>query len=479
MTRQVYVPRVYQTPGTLHLLGHDRCALWGGMGVGKTSMVMTALDALYLAGESQPTLVLGPLRVARKVWINETQKWEHLRNIEVSPIIGSVDERLAAMKVDASIYTTNYENLEWLINHWGDRWPYRTVVADEATRLKGMRLAFRTSKKGKEFLAGQGTKRAGALGRIAHSKIKRFWELTGTPAPNGLIDLWGQIWFLDAGRRLGRTMDAFKQRWFVKSYDGYGSTPHSFAGAQIHAAIADICLTIEGKDYFDLREPVVNNIYVDLPPKARNLYRDMENDMFIQLETHSAEAFGAAARTIKCLQLASGSVYVDPNAEDETSGTKEWKEVHNAKLEALESVVEELNGAALLVCYEFRSDLARLQKAFPKGRVLKTQADEDDFKAGKFQVLFLHPASGGHGIDGFQNVCCNICFFSHSWNLEQNLQVIERIGPVRQMQAGFDRHVTIHNLIARDTVDELVRERIESKRAVQDILLDAMKTRRK
>lgn len=478
MTRQVYVPKVYQGPGTAHLLEHDRCALWAGMGTGKTSIVLTALDALYLAGETQPTLVVGPLRVARSVWANEVRKWEHLRDLSVVPIIGSEKDRLVAMRQDAPIYTTNYENLESLLEYWGERWPYRTVVLDEATRVKGVRLSFRTSTKGKEFIAGQGTKRAGALARIAHSKIKRIWELTGTPAPNGLVDLWGQIWFLDAGRRLGRNITDFKKRWFVKSEGEYGSHPSEYAEKQIYAALADICLTIEGKDYFDLREPVINNVYVDLPPKARRLYQEMERDMFIQLETHSAEAFNAAAKTQKLLQLACGAVYVDPLAEDDSSPrSKEWKEVHDEKLQALDSIVSELNGAQVLVVYEFRSDLARLRKAFPKARVLDTQQDEDDFKAGKFQVLLLHAASGGHGIDGFQNVCADICFFGHNWNLEQRLQVVERIGPVRQSQAGFDRHITIHNILARDTVDEVVLARIASKRSVQDLLLDAMKRR--
>lgn len=474
----IFVPRPWQVPMLDHVLAHERCALWAGMGLGKSVVALTLLEALYLGGESHPTLILGPLRVARKVWSTEVRKWDHLAGLAVVPIIGSEKERLAALRHDAPIYTTNYDNLVWLIEHWGDRWPYRTVIADEATRLKSNRISFRTSSKGKVFLAGQGGKRAAALSRVAHTHVRRFIELTGTPAPNGLVDLWGAVWYLDRGARLGRTFDAFKQRWFQKSYDGYGVVPLAHAEGQIHTALADICLTIDGKDWFDLKKPIVNDVYVDLPVKARKLYREMEKEMFIQIGQHSAEAFNAAARTQKTLQLASGAVYIDPVDGEASSRVKAWAHVHDEKILALESIIAETAGAPLIVCYEFKSDLARLLAAFPKGRALKTTQDEDDFKAGKIPLLFLHPASAGHGLDGLQYACNNIVFFSVNWNLELHMQVIERVGPVRQMQAGFDRPVFVHRILARDTIDELVLERLDKKREVQDILLDALNRRR-
>lgn len=460
-----------------HVMAHDRCALWAGMGLGKTPVVLTLLEALYgIGGETQPTLILGPLRVARKVWSDEVRKWDHLAGLSVVPIIGSEKERLAALRYDAPIYTTNYDNLVWLIEHWGDCWPYRTVIADESDYIKGHRISFRVSTTGKQFLAGQGAKRASALAKIAHTHVRRFIELTGTPAPNGLVDLWGQLWYLDKGQRLGRTFDAFRQRWFEKSYDGYGSVARGHANTEIHAAVKDLCLTIDGKDWFDLAKPIVNNVYVKLNSKARKLYRDMEKEMFVQLEQHSAEALNAAARTQKCLQLANGAIYLDPDVDsDDNPKAKKWARVHDEKLDALESIVHETGGVPLLVCYEFKSDLARLLKAFPKGRALKTEQDENDFKAGKIPMLFLHPKSGGHGIDGFQYACNNIVFFGHNWSLGQYQQVIERIGPVRQMQAGLERPVFVHHIIARDTVDEMVMERRETKRGVQDILLAACK----
>lgn len=470
MVCKEFTPRAYQKLMTSHILGEPRCAVWAGMGLGKTVSTLNAMDAEFITGENHPVLVLAPLRVARSVWGAEAKKWKHLRHINVMPIIGSEAERLSALRYDASVYTCNYDNLVWLVKHFGERWPFRRVVADESTRLKSLRLSFRTSKNGTQYLAGQGGVRARALGYLAHTKIKNFTELTGTPSPNGLIDLWGQIWFLDAGQRLGRTFSGFRERYFRTSFDGYGCTPLPTTQEQIHERLRDICLTIDAADWFDLDAPVVNNIYVDLPPKARQLYRDMEKEMFMTLEGHEVEAFGAAARTIKCLQLANGAAYVDDKGA--------WKNVHDAKLEALEDIVEEAAGMPVLVAYHFKSDLARLKRAFPNGRVLDNDPSVlDDWNAGKIPILFAHPASAGHGLN-LQDGGNILVFFGHWWDLEQYQQIAERIGPVRQLQAGYKRPVFIHHIIARDTVDELVMARRDTKREVQDILLEAMKRRK-
>lgn len=462
--RRPYTPRAYQAPVTSHILDVPRCAVWAGMGLGKTVSTLTAVDFLFLAGESRPVLVLAPLRVAKNTWPAEARKWDHLRQVHVLPIVGSEAERRISLKFEASVYTCNYDNLPWLVEHFGERWPFGTVIADESTRLKGFRLK-------------QGTERAKALGRIAHTKIRRFIQLTGTPSPNGLANLWGQMWFIDAGQRLGRTYESFRQRWFQKSFDGYGVDPLPFAQEQIQDKLRDVVISIDAKDYFDLAEPIVNNIYVDLPVKARVKYREMEKDMFTEIEGHEIEVFGAAARTQKCLQLANGAAYLTPDVnEDSPRAAKEWRAVHDEKLAALESIVEEV-GAPLLVSYEFKSDLARILAAFPKARQLDADPQtEADWNAGKIPMLLAHPKSAGHGLN-LQDGGNNIVFFGHNWDLELYQQIIERIGPVRQMQAGHDRPVFIHHIIARDTVDELVMARRESKRSVQDILLDAMKRR--
>ena len=451
---RIFTPRPYQTLIRDHILDVPRCAVFAGMGTGKTISALNALDALQFV-EDSPILVLAPKRVAISTWPDETRKWSHLAGMSVMPIVGDEKARVAALKMGAPIHAMNYENLEWLVQFWGERWPYRTVVADESTNLKSFRLK-------------QGGKRAQALSKVAHSHIKRFISLTGTPCPNGLLDLWGQLWFLDAGKRLGRTFSAYKDRWFKLAPDGYGVTAMPHAQAEIQELLKDLCITIDAKDYFDLKEPIVNNIFVDMPMGARKLYRDMEKEMFMQLDTHAVEAFGAAARTVKCLQIANGAAYVG-------EGNTEWKVMHDAKLEALESIVAEASGAPVLVAYHFKSDLARLLKAFPQGRALDANPKTmTDWNKGLIPVLFAHPASAGHGLN-LQDGGNILVYFSHWWNLEERMQILERIGPTRQMQAGHDRAVFIHNIIARDTVDEMVIERCTTKREVQDILLDAMK----
>lgn len=294
-------------------------------------------------------------------------------------------------------------------------------------------------------------------------------NLTGTPAPNGLLDLWGQTWFQDQGVRLGRTYDAFKQRWFVKGYDGYSIDPLPFAQEQIEAALQDLCLTIHARDWFDLREPVVNVIRVEMPPKARAQYRDMEKRMWAEIAGMEIEAVNAAAKTGKCLQLAGGAIYTDDQ--------RSWSQTHSAKLDALESVVAEAAGAPVLVAYNFRHELERLKAAFPGELDLSTAEGLRRAKKGEGRVWFAHPASLGHGVDGLQVHCCILCFFGSDWNLETHDQIVERIGPTRQAQAGHDRAVFIHYIIAADTVDEIVYDRRLTKRSVQDSLLDAMKKR--
>lgn len=460
MSGRDFIPRAYGQLITDHIIENPRCGVWAGMGMGKTVSTANALEQLALV-EPGPTLVLAPLRVARTTWPDEIRKWRHLRHLTVAPIVGSERERLSALRHGADIFTCNYEQLPWLVEHFKDgaTWPFTTVVCDESTKLKGYRLR-------------QGTQRAKALGRVAHAgRVKRVIELTGTPSPNGLLDLWGQVWFLDQGRRLGRTFDAFKQRWFRPKPNGYGVDPVEWAQREIQDLLRDLCITIDAKDWFDLHEPIVTTLYVDLPAKARALYEDMEKRMFMEIEQHGVEAFNAAAKTIKLLQLANGAAYVGDDG-------KEWREVHDEKLQALEELVEESAGAPVLVAYNFKSDLARLQKAFPDGILVSTDEGLRAAQAGKGRVWFGHPASMGHGVDGLQNHCNILAFFGHDWNLENRLQMIERIGPTRQMQAGHDRAMFIYNIVARDTMDETVIQRVQTKRTVQDLLLEAMKTRR-
>lgn len=450
-----FLPRPLQRPMMDHILELDRGSLWAGMGCGKTSATLASIDIAQMAGDlTQPVLVVAPLRVAKFTWPNEVKKWDEFSSMEVVPIVGTEAARRAALRRDAPVFTTNYEQLPWLVDQLGPKWPFGMIVADESTKLKSFRLR-------------GGGQRAKALGRVAF--LSRRWvNLTGTPASNGLLDLWGQQYFVDRGERLGRSHDAFKNRWFVKGYDGFSIDPLPYAQEQIQDALRDVCLTIEAKDWFDLREPIVNEVKVELPAKAMALYKHMEKRMWAEIGGQEIEAVNAASKTNKCLQIANGAAYLD-------GSTEKWEEVHHAKIEALESVIAEAAGAPVLVAYHFKSDLARLLRAFPGALDLGQDADLIRAQRGEGRVWLAHPQSVGHGVDGLQDHCNIVCFFAHTWSLENHDQIIERVGPTRQLQAGLDRPVFVHYLIAVDTVDEIVRERQVSKKSVQDTLREAMK----
>jgi hypothetical protein len=474
-SRRLFVPGAHQLEMIEHGQAHPRCAFFARMGSGKTSACLTLVHELALV-EPGRTLVLAPLRVARDTWPNEATKWEHLRGMSVLPIVGTEADRIAALKLDVDCHTVNYDVLPWLIEYLltnNFTWRWSRVVADESTRLKSFRLGGYKKDGTPKGTAGGG-ERAKAIGRVAHARVKRWINLTGTPSPQGLVDLWGQTWFLDAGQRLGRTFDAFRKRWF--SYDQYARTysTHEFAQAQIHELLGDICITPQLP--FKVDEPVVIPVEVELPARARAQYREMERKMFAEISGHEIEAFTAAAKSMKCLQLANGAAYI---GEADAPGERKWIEVHDAKLQALESIVEEAAGMPVLVAYQFKSDLARILKSFKGAVDISKPAGEKAFREGRAVIGAAHPASMGHGIDGLQDVT-NICaLFGHWWNLEEYLQLIERIGPVRQKQSGHNRPVYVYAIIAKDTVDEDVMYRRESKREVQDILLEAMKRRQR
>lgn len=452
-----FTPREYQSLAMNFLLGTPRAALFAGMGTGKTSSTLSVIDSLLLTGTSDPFLVIAPLRVARDTWTDEVHKWRDFNHLEVSPIVGEPRQRRAMLRRPAHVYTTNYEQLPWLVEHFhGKPWPFRNVVCDESPRLKG----FRTK---------QGGQRTRALATVAR-QTDRWINLTGTPAANGLKDLWGQFWFLDFGARLGRTFTAFTERWFRQNYNGFGIKPMPFAEREIHAAIEDITYSIRPEDWFDLAAPIEEVIAIRLPARVRKQYDELEKEMFTQLACGTeVEAFNAAALTNKCRQLANGAVYTTHPA---------WTAVHDAKLEVLDSIVEESAGASVLVSYEFKSDRARILQQFGKRAVdISTPTGLAAFKSGEVPIGVAHPASMGHGIDGLQEVCNILVYFGHGWDLEQRQQILERIGPVRQMQSGHRRPVWVYSIVAEDTLDSVVLERHQSKREVQDLLLAAMARR--
>jgi len=469
---EMLVPRAPQIPMMEFIRKIPRCGLWAGMGIGKSSATLLALDTMRLLGEvdtRHPALVIGPARVARTVWPDEIRKWAQFAGYTLVSLDGTPAERLKKLKIKADIYSISYELLPWLVEHWMAKWPYRIVVADELERLKG----FREKSHGTHLQSaksGASGKRAHAIGRVAHNLTDRWINLGGTPAPAGLKDLWGSTWFLDRGERLGRTYTAFKERWFRLRWSGQGIEPLPFAQAEIQTALADICLTVDPKDYFDLKDPIVNSIKVQLPPKARALYDKLERDMFVKLESGaSIDALTAAGLTNKCLQMANGAMY---------TMHPQWEEVHRAKLEALESIVSEAGGMPVLVQSSFVSDKSRILKAFGGAVDLSTARGLAAFKAGDAPIGVAHPASMGHGIDGLQHVTNQLVRFGHVWKLSETMQMMERIGPMRQYQAGLDRNVWEHRIIAADTLDESVLDAHQHHRSVQDQLLLALNRKR-
>lgn len=455
--------RAYQRKAVRHILTHPRCAVWASMGMGKTLTTLTALAVLKSFGEispSAPALVIAPLRVASTTWPDECRKWSHL-GLSCAAAVGNPKQRTAALRSGADVIATNFECIPWLIRLCSSRWPFGAVIIDEASRLKSFRLR-------------GGSKRARMLSTVAF-KSPRFVELTGTPAPNGLLDLWGQSWFLDRGKRLEASFSRFIARWFRTEQVGRDAfavqyVPQDYAADEIQEALRDLALSIRAEDYFPTDAPIIQDIRVEMPEPAQRLYRKIETDFFADLEAlgigdGEIDVANAAARSGKCLQVAAGAIYRDDGS---------WEDVHDAKLEALRSIIEEAAGESVLVAYHWRADAERIRKAFP-GAVMLDKNPETirRWNAGKIPLMLAHPASAGHGLN-LQDGGRRLVLFAPWWALEEYQQIIERIGPTRQAQSVHPRAVFIYRLIARGTLDEAVLGRLDGKASVQAALLAAV-----
>lgn len=448
-------PHPYQLDMAEFLCNTERAALLGRMGSGKTSATLLSLQwAAALDSNIFPVLIIAPKRVARSVWTKEIKAWG--MDFDTSVMVGTAEERLAAFKARADVYTINFENIPWLRETLGDRWPYKTVIVDEASKLKGFRLR-------------QGGVRSGALRDIQHLP-KRWFNLSGSPSANGMHHLWGPYWFLDRGARLGLTYTGFEDRWFKPSPDGFGRVPFAHTQREITDLVADITYAFDPRKYFNIADPIEHTVDVELPPKARKHYDEIEKMLYTELKSgKKVEVFGAGSKSMKLLQIASGVLYTGEGA----AADRYWEPLHEEKLDALESVAEECD-SPLLVAYHFKSDLVRLKERFPQGRLLDDkQQTEDDWNAGKIPMLFLHPASAGHGLS-LQHGGNAIAFYTCWWDRELYEQVIERIGPTRQFQSGYDRQVDVYHLTARRTVDEVVRKSLQTGLSAQDLLYQTL-----
>lgn len=357
----------YQRRSIEFVKDEGRCGLFLDMGLGKSVSTLTAVSDLVDGFEVSRVLVVAPLRVANSVWKQEVAKWDHLSDLRVSVCTGSARDRAAAFKTSADVYVINRENVPWLVEHYGKKWPFDMVVIDESSSFKNA-----TSKRFK------------ALRKVL-PMIDRVVLLTGTPSPNGLMDIWAQMYLLDMGERLGRTLTAYRQRFFDQGYMGWSYEPREGSHEKIHALISDKVIHMSAEDYLDMPKRIDVMREVALPPKVLAEYKDFERTAFLEIEDDEIEALTAGVLANKLMQYASGAVY--------TNDKGAWKEVHKEKLDALAEIIEDNAGENILVAYNFKSDLERLLKRFPNARVLdKSQKTIDDWNNGNVPLLLAHPA---------------------------------------------------------------------------------------
>lgn len=453
-----YVPHDYQKRALAFLRREipeaerqERSAgLWMRMGLGKTVVAATAVEMMLDELSARKALIVGPLRVVTSVWPDEFLKWDHLRLVRnFTQIDGTVRQREKLLESEAGVHLINYDKLDWLEKFLAPYWPYDLVVLDEASQVK--------TPSTKRFLAM----------RRARKQVKTVIELAGIPAPNGLIDLWGPMWFLDGGRRLGRTYEAFQHRWFKIGFTGR-LEPLKHTSREIAERVGDICISMKTEDYLELPPRIVNTIRVALPPKAKEVYDQLEDEMYTYLEETEDEftAFNSASLTNKCRQAANGALYREDMS---------WAEFHSAKLDALESIVEESGGDQILVGCAFKSDYARIKKRFPFARLLDRDPQTvRDWNAGEIQMLLAHPKSGGHGLNLQLSGAHILVWFSVDWSWDLYEQFNCRLD--RQGQVNS---VVVHHILAEDTIDESVLRAVMEKKKAGEILHENMKRRKK
>lgn len=464
----------YQKKAIKFLLSHGAAALLFDPGMGKTSITLKALAALKKAGTNRKTLVIAPLRVCQLVWPAEPEEWSDLSHLKVVVLHGK--NREAALASDADIYVINPEGLPWLLTgkHNGNtvdlrRWKsfgFDTLVIDELTKFKHT--------KGVRF----------KLLKQVLKTFQRRWGLTGTPAPNGLIDLFGQMYVLDMGNALGQYVTHFRMKYFINP-DGQGWKWILRAGGEedIYERIRPLALRASAEDHLELPEIVPLKVFVDLPPKVAELYEELEDELIAAVEERRVVASNAAAASTKCRQIANGAVYIDDDLESRVAGKKrDVLELHDAKLDALEELHEELNGAQVFVAYEFNHDIDRLRKRFPKAKFMadaktteKARAIEKAWNDGEIDMLFGHPASVGHGLNMQKGNAQHVVWFSMIWDLELYDQFTKRV----RRQGNKATRVFVHHIMARKTIDETVFHVLRSKSKTQNALLEALDYRRK
>lgn len=440
----------YQRFSADWVLDHPYCGLLLDMGLGKTLSSLTAIEELLHTFESiDKVLIIAPLSVAEKTWSDEIEKWDHLNHLTFSKILGNQKKRLEALEKKADVYLINRENVVWLVDYYKKRWPFETVIIDEISSFKDPK-----------------SKRFKALRKV-RPLIKRLVGLTGTPAPNTLIDLWPQIYLMDQGERLGKTIGAYRNRYFypgqTSGYAVYSWCLKPGAEEEIYSKISDICVSMKSKDYLKLPPRFNNIIEVALNKKEEKQYKQLERDLLLPLTDSDVVASNAAVLSNKLLQLANGCIY-DEDGEPQF--------IHDAKIEALERVIEDAQGQPILIFYSYKHDLARIQKRFKEAKSLDVKAgDIKKWNNGEIPVLLAHPQSAGHGLN-LQQGGHIIVWFGLTWSLEYYQQANARLD-----RQGQKESVIVHHIVTRDTLDEKVIKVLEQKEKGQDALLEAVKAK--
>lgn len=448
----------YQKVCIKHIIDHPFCGVFLDMGLGKTISTLTAIESLkYDYCEISTVLVVAPKRVAETVWEEEAKNWDHTRHLKFSKIIGTERQRIAAIKVKADIYVISRDNIAWLCSLFAAKLPYDMLVIDELSSFKAHQ-----------------TQRFKSL-RLARPWFKRVVGLTGTPAPNGLINLWSQMYLIDRGQRLEKTISAYRSRYFKpgasNGYVVYSYNLLSDSEKLIHEKIKDICISMRAEDYLEMPERIDNFVKVILPDKLQDMYKNFEKESIITLAdemknngTATVNAVNAAALTNKLLQFANGAMY-DEN--------RNVVPIHDLKLEALKEIIESSDGKPVLVAWTYQFDRDRIMSYFRnlKPRELKTAQDINDWNAGKIQLMLAHPASAGHGIN-LQAGGNIIVWFGLTWSLELYQQFNARL-----YRQGQKQRTIIHHIVASGTEDENVVKALKSKDKMQNNLMNSIKAK--
>ena len=449
-----YKPHNYQRYITDKMVELPCMGAWLDMGLGKTVCTLTALHTLkYDRWCVRKALVIAPKKVAENTWSAEAAKWDHLRDLRLSVVLGTAGQRIKALEAVADVYIINRENVPWLVKFMGNSWPFDAVVLDESTSFKNHQA-----------------KRFRAL-KAVRSKISRIIELTGTPSPHGLTDLWAQVYLLDGGQRLGRTISVYRDIYFVPDKRSrttiFSYAPKEGAADAIYRQISDICISMKSEDYLELPDRVDHDIPVVLDRKAAEAYRQLESSMLLEVsEDEIIAAPTRAALTGKLLQLCNGAVYAEDGS---------VVPIHDCKMDVFMETLEQLQGQHVLVYYYYRHDLERLQTALAHSglrvRVYRGAAEEKAWNAGEIDVLLAQPASCGYGLN-LQDGGHHIIWFGMTWSLEEYQQANKRLH-----RQGQKYPVIVHRLIVKGGMDEDVVASLEHKDESQDALIAALKAR--